>query len=85
MQTYFGFPAQPLERPAILTIGNFDGVHRGHQSLISEMVGAAHAAGCTAGPAVNCNDGVPCTAESNSAWAIFKAMATDRFWPSLAN
>lgn len=49
METYFGFPAQPLDRPAFLTIGNFDGVHRGHQELVSEMVAAAHAAGCGAG------------------------------------
>jgi riboflavin kinase / FMN adenylyltransferase len=49
MQTYFGFPAQPLDRPAFLTIGNFDGVHRGHQMLIGEMAAAAHAAGCRAG------------------------------------
>jgi riboflavin kinase/FMN adenylyltransferase len=49
MQTYLGFPTQPLARPAFLTIGNFDGVHRGHQLLVSEMVVAAHAAGCQAG------------------------------------
>ena len=49
MQTYLGFPTQPLDRPAFLTIGNFDGVHRGHQMLVSEMVEAAHAAGCRAG------------------------------------
>ena len=49
MQTYLGFPTQPLDRPAFLTIGNFDGVHRGHQMLVSEMVEAAHAAGCGAG------------------------------------
>jgi len=49
MQTYLGFPTQPFERPAYLTIGNFDGVHRGHQMLVSEMVAAAHAAGCQAG------------------------------------
>lgn len=49
METYFGFPARPLGRPAVLTIGNFDGVHRGHQQLVSEMVEAAHAAGCGAG------------------------------------
>jgi riboflavin kinase/FMN adenylyltransferase len=49
MQTLFNFPPQPLDRPAFLTIGNFDGVHRGHQILVSEMVEAAHAAGCQAG------------------------------------
>jgi riboflavin kinase/FMN adenylyltransferase len=49
MQTHLGFPTRPLARPAFLTIGNFDGVHRGHQMLVSEMVEAAHAAGCQAG------------------------------------
>jgi riboflavin kinase / FMN adenylyltransferase len=49
MQTYLGFPTHPLDSPAFLTIGNFDGVHRGHQTLVSEMVEAAHAAGCQAG------------------------------------
>ena len=49
MQTYLGFPTRPLDRPAFLTIGNFDGVHRGHQMLVTEMVEAAHAAGCGAG------------------------------------
>jgi riboflavin kinase / FMN adenylyltransferase len=49
MQTYFDLPPHPLDRPAFLTIGNFDGVHRGHQMLVGEMVRAAHAAGCQAG------------------------------------
>ncbi len=31
------------ERPAVLTIGSFDGVHLGHQSLIKSLVEAAHA------------------------------------------
>ena len=37
MQTYHGFPTPPLDRPSFLTIGNFDGVHRGHQALVAEM------------------------------------------------
>jgi len=49
MQTYLGFPTLPLNRPAFLTIGNFDGVHRGHQMLVSGLAAAAHAAGCQAG------------------------------------
>ena len=49
MQILLGLPTQPLDRPVFLTIGNFDGVHRGHQMLVSEMVEAAHAAGCGAG------------------------------------
>jgi riboflavin kinase/FMN adenylyltransferase len=34
-----------LTRPACLTIGAFDGVHRGHQHLIGELVRHAHATG----------------------------------------
>ncbi len=34
-----------LERPSLVTIGVFDGVHRGHQFLISQLVQQAHAAG----------------------------------------
>ena len=49
MQTYLGFPDPPLTQSAYLTIGNFDGVHRGHQELVSRMVQAAHDAGCLAG------------------------------------
>ncbi len=49
MQTFIGFPPSPLDRPAYLTIGNFDGVHRGHQALVSAMVQAAHNAGRIAG------------------------------------
>ncbi len=37
-----------LPAPAYLTIGAFDGVHRGHQALIGGMVQAAHAANHTA-------------------------------------
>lgn len=32
-----------LDRPSLLTIGAFDGVHRGHQALITQMVAEAHA------------------------------------------
>jgi riboflavin kinase/FMN adenylyltransferase len=49
MRTFQGFPPQPLDRPVYLTIGSFDGIHRGHQALIRKMVGAARTAGCLAG------------------------------------
>jgi len=34
-----------LDQPSIVTIGVFDGVHRGHQHLISQLVNAAHSNG----------------------------------------
>ncbi|HEY74903.1 MAG TPA: bifunctional riboflavin kinase/FAD synthetase [Thermoflexia bacterium] len=34
-----------LSRPSFLTIGAFDGIHRGHQHLIGSMARAAHDAG----------------------------------------
>ena len=49
MELFHGFPSQPPARPTLLTIGNFDGVHRGHQALIEEMVGAASSSGRWAG------------------------------------
>lgn len=38
----------PVEGGGYVTIGVFDGVHRGHQHLITAMVEAAHTAGSTA-------------------------------------
>lgn len=49
MDVYEGFPTPPLDGPVYLTIGNFDGVHRGHQMLICELAEAAHRAGGQAG------------------------------------
>lgn len=49
MDTHLGFPQAPFEQPVFLTIGNFDGVHRGHQMLVTELAQAAHASGGLAG------------------------------------
>ena len=45
MQHVTSLEALQLDRPAHVTIGAFDGLHRGHQALIGEMVGESHAAG----------------------------------------
>lgn len=39
------WPAELQLKPVWLTIGVFDGMHRGHQALISAMVAAAHSSG----------------------------------------
>jgi riboflavin kinase / FMN adenylyltransferase len=41
MQVCRGHPSPSARHPCALTIGNFDGVHRGHQALISRVVSAA--------------------------------------------
>ncbi|MCC7359217.1 MAG: bifunctional riboflavin kinase/FAD synthetase [Anaerolineales bacterium] len=48
MQHVTAFEDLRLDHPAYLTIGAFDGVHRGHQALIGAMVTEAHGAGCPA-------------------------------------
>ncbi len=45
MQTVTSLEALRLTQPACLTVGAFDGVHRGHQALIGELVRHAHATG----------------------------------------
>lgn len=44
MQTLYLTPDMPrLERPCVATLGFFDGVHRGHQALIAQVVRRARA------------------------------------------
>lgn len=45
MQTVTSLDALRLTQPACLTVGAFDGVHRGHQALIGELVQHARATG----------------------------------------
>jgi riboflavin kinase/FMN adenylyltransferase len=46
MRTYDGSEGFPLpERGCVLTVGNFDGVHRGHQALLAAVVERARALG----------------------------------------
>jgi len=39
----------PVDRPTVLTIGNFDGVHLGHQYLVSQVIERARDRGFAAG------------------------------------
>ena len=49
MQVYDSITRARLDGPTHLTIGNFDGVHRGHQALIKTMQAAARAEGAANG------------------------------------
>jgi riboflavin kinase/FMN adenylyltransferase len=40
VRIYRGLPAS-ADRPVALTIGNFDGVHRGHQAMLARLIEAA--------------------------------------------
>lgn len=41
MKIFRGLPPSAERTPCALTLGNFDGVHRGHQALLAQVVAAA--------------------------------------------
>jgi len=47
LRIFRGLPPPDLRAPAALTIGNFDGVHRGHQAMLAHVDEAARANGLT--------------------------------------
>ena len=48
MKVFRGLPNDRARAPCALTIGNFDGVHRGHQALLGHVCAAASAMGLEA-------------------------------------
>jgi riboflavin kinase/FMN adenylyltransferase len=44
-QVSFGFPAAGFLGPSHMTMGTFDGVHRGHQALLKPLIAGARQAG----------------------------------------
>jgi riboflavin kinase/FMN adenylyltransferase len=45
MQIFRGVPRPAQRLPSALTVGNFDGVHRGHQALLARLTAAARTRG----------------------------------------
>lgn len=45
MQHIRGLTSVQLQQPSVVTVGMFDGVHRGHQELMQRLVAAARASG----------------------------------------
>lgn len=48
MKVFRGLPPLHARAPCALTVGNFDGVHRGHQALLARVVTTARARGLAA-------------------------------------
>ncbi|NOX53093.1 MAG: bifunctional riboflavin kinase/FAD synthetase, partial [Planctomycetes bacterium] len=48
MKLLHGFEAPELYRGGFVSIGNYDGVHRGHQAMVAKLVERARAAGVPA-------------------------------------
>ncbi len=48
MLRLYGIPEKPYPRDTVVTIGNFDGVHRGHRHLIGQIVRRARELGADA-------------------------------------
>ena len=40
-------PSAAVRKPTVVALGNFDGVHRGHQALLAEAVALAKELGAT--------------------------------------
>lgn len=48
MELQFGFQRPDAYRRGFVSIGNFDGVHRGHQAMARQLASHAHREGCPA-------------------------------------